>query len=103
MTAKLQLAVEVPSLPRSCRRLRRFGSLRRLRTAARVQLAAKVADGRECSARRFAADVVLYAELHELAAEFLPSLSSRLRLLWRWAKAAGLAAAEVDVGRESPA
>jgi hypothetical protein len=62
MTAKLQLAVEVPSLPRSCRRLRRFGSLRRLRTAARVQLAA---DDREASARRRGSE--LAAELPTVA------------------------------------
>jgi len=47
------------------------GSLRRLQTAARIQLAA---DNREASIRRggseLAEDVVLYAGLHELAAEF---------------------------------
>ena len=54
----------------SSRVARVLGSLRRLRTAARIQLAA---DNREASTRRggseLAEDVVLYAGLHELAAE----------------------------------
>ena len=54
----------------SSRVARVLGSLRRLRTAAMIQLAV---DNREASTRRggseLAEDVVLYAGLHELAAE----------------------------------
>ena len=59
------------SMPQESSRVARvLGSLRRLRTAAMIQLAV---DNREASTRRggseLAEDVVLYAGLHELAAE----------------------------------
>jgi len=60
----------------------RIGSPRKLPATAKVQLAAEVqlvADGRESSARRrsseFAAEVPLYAELHDLSSrhrDFVP-------------------------------